>query len=312
MDVSLIIGTRDRCEKLARCLQAVQQISFARPWELIVVDNGSSDRTAAIVRELMAIAPIPVRYVFEPKLGLGNAHNTGVAVARGEILAFTDDDCYPAADFLSSLWSAFGDPSVGYISGRILNYDPADTGKGSVRHPEPVTFPPNSFVGPGCLFGGANMAFRRQVLLEIGGFDPLFGPGALFNCEDYDAAGRASAIGCKGEYRPEVIVWHHHGRKQTDLPPLMKSYGVGIGAYHMKVLLRGHHFRWFAKSINQIGRRYKWSPRCAAWEPVGMMKYASVFLRETARDWLSCKHPVVKGGVGRSHSRRPGIDGIDA
>ena len=292
MDVSLIIGTRDRCEKLARCLQSVRQISFERPWELIVVDNGSTDGTAVILREFMASALIPVRYVFEPKPGLGNAHNAGVAVARGEILAFTDDDCYPAPDFLSSLWSVFGDPSVGYISGRIPLYDPADAGKGGVRHPEPATFPPNSFIGPGSLFGGANMAFRRQVLVEIGGFDPLFGPGALFNCEDYDAAGRASAIGWKGQYRPEIIVWHHHGRKEADLPPLMKSYGIGIGAYHMKILLRGHRFRWFAKSIHQIRRRYKWSPRCAAWEPVGMMKYAYVFLRETVRDWPFCQHRV--------------------
>src|SRR5215472_13694395 len=166
MDVSLVIGTRDRCEKLARCLQSVRQISFERPWELIVVDNGSTDGTAAIAREFATIAPIPVRYVFEPKPGLGNAHNAGVEVACGEILAFTDDDCYPTPDFLNSLWSAFGDPSVGYISGRILVYDPADARKGSVRHPEPVTFPPNSFVGPGSLFGGANMAFRRQVLVR--------------------------------------------------------------------------------------------------------------------------------------------------
>lgn len=283
MDVSLIIGTRNRCEKLARCLQSVRQISFEQPWELIVVNNGSTDGTPAVVQEFTATAPVLVHYIFEPKPGLGNAHNAGLSVARGKILAFTDDDCYPAPDFLSSLWSAFEDPSIGYISGCILNYDPADTRKGSLRHSEPVRFAPNSFVGPGSLFGGANMAFRRQVLVEIGGFDPLFGPGALFNCEDYDAAGRASAMGWKGEYRPEVIVWHHHGRKEADLPPLMKSYGIGIGAYHMKILLRGRHFRWFAKSVYQIPRRYKWSRRCAAWEPVGMMKYAYVCLRETVR-----------------------------
>jgi glycosyltransferase involved in cell wall biosynthesis len=305
MDVSLIIGTRDRCAKLARCLESVGRMSFERAWELIVVDNGSTDGTAAIVREFKAVAPIPVRYVFEPKPGLGNAHNAGVAAARGEILAFTDDDCYPASDFLSSLWSAFGDPSVGYVSGRILLYDPADYGKGTVRHSEQVTFPPNSFVGPGSLFGGANMAFRRRVLTEIGGFDPLFGPGALFNCEDYDAAGRASAIGWKGQYRPEVIVWHHHGRKEADFPPLMKSFGIGIGAYHMKILLRGYHFRWFAKSVRQVRARYKWSRRCAAWEPVGMMYYAYIFLRETIRDWGLRQHSIAMGRrVGPPHSRR--------
>jgi glycosyltransferase involved in cell wall biosynthesis len=311
MDVSLIIATRDRCEKLARCLQSVRQISFERPWELIVVDNGSRDGTAAIVREFTNIAPIPARYVFEPKPGLGNAHNAGVRIARAQILAFTDDDCYPAPDFLSSLWSAFRDPSVGYIGGRILLYDPADF-KGTVTHPKPVTFPPNSFIAAGSFFGGANMAFRQEVLTEIGGFDPLFGPGALFNCEDYDAAGRASAIGWKGQYRPEVVVWHHHGRKEADRPPLMKSFGIGIGAYHMKVLLKGRHFRWFAIGIHQISRRYKWSPRCAAWEPVGMMMYAYVFLRETVCDWMFGLHRVAKGGNERSHSRRNDFNRLDA
>jgi glycosyltransferase involved in cell wall biosynthesis len=279
MDVSLIIGTRDRCQKLARCLQSVQRIAFERPWELIIVDNGSTDSTSAIVQKFVCAVSVPVRYLFEPKPGLGNAHNAGVQIAHGEILAFTDDDCYPEPDFLRCVWSVFADRSVGYIGGRILPHDPADVRVTTVTHTAPIAFPPNSFIRAGSCFSGANMAFRRQVLDEIGGFDPLFGPGALFNAEDLDAAGRASAMGWKGEYRPEVVVRHHDGRKAVDIPPLMKSYGIGIGAYHMKVLLRGQ-FLWFAKSICHIRDRYKWSRRCAAWEPVGAMMYAYVYLRE--------------------------------
>ena len=295
MDVSLIIGTRDRCQQLARCLQSLRHIAFERPWELIIVDNGSTDGTADSVREFMTTACNPVRYVFEPKPGLGNAHNAGVAVARGEILAFTDDDCYPAPDFLRCLWSAFGDPSVGYLGGRILLHDPADVRVTTVRHPDSVTFPPHSFIKAGSFFSGANMAFRRRVLAEIGGFDPLFGPGGLFNAEDLDAAGRASAIGWKGQYRPEVIVRHHHGRKAADIPALMKSYGIGIGGYHMKLLLSGRRFLWFAKSVYQIPRRYKWSPRCAAWEPVGAVMYTYVYLHEILRDWILSPLRLVKG-----------------
>jgi glycosyltransferase involved in cell wall biosynthesis len=281
VDVSLIIGTRDRSQQLGRCLQSLREIAFERSWELIIVDNGSIDGTADSVREFMTTASNPVRYVFEPKPGLGNAHNAGVAVAQGKILAFTDDDCYPEPDFLSCIWSAFEDSLVGYIGGRILLHDPADVQKGTtVRHPDLVTFPPHSFIKAGSFFSGANMAFRRQVLAEIGGFDPWFGPGAFFNAEDLDAAGRASAIGWKGQYRPEVIVRHHHGRKATDIPPLMKSYGIGIGAYHMKLLLSGRQFLWFAKSVYQFPRRYKWSPRCAAWEFSGAVMYAYVSLHK--------------------------------
>jgi glycosyltransferase involved in cell wall biosynthesis len=285
MDISLIICTRDRCQQLARCLKTVRDISFEGSWELIIVDNASSDQTGTVIQEFVNTTKVPVCYVYEPKPGLGNAHNAGVAIARGEVLAFTDDDCYPAPDFVSRISSAFEDPSVGYISGRILLHDPADHAFAISDSPTPVTFPGRSFICAGAVIG-ANMAFRREVLLGIGGFDPLFGPGAPFNAEDVDAAARASAIGWKGEYRPEVIVRHHHGRKACDAARMWKSYGIGVGAYHIKLLLRGRELLWFLRSVYQIRRRYKMSRNTLLWEPVGATKYAFLFLTGTLRSWL--------------------------
>src|SRR5579871_6218383 len=115
MDISLIICTRNRCQKLARHLESLRYIAFDRPWEIVVVDNGSVDETAAVVRRFIPTASAPVSFVFEPKAGKSNALNTALRIARGEILAFTDDDCYPAEDFLRRIWSAFSDRSVGYI-----------------------------------------------------------------------------------------------------------------------------------------------------------------------------------------------------
>jgi len=118
------------------------------------------------------------------------------------------------------------------------------------------------------------MAFRRCVLLEIGGFDPLMGPGASFvAAEDLDVAGRASARGWEGRYCPEVTVRHHHGRKASDVPGQFKSYGLGLGAYHVKLFLRGHEFRWFAQILYQAPRRYKQSRRMFFWEVIGAAKY---------------------------------------
>jgi glycosyltransferase involved in cell wall biosynthesis len=282
MDVSLIIATRNRCQQLACCLDSVRRIEFEWPWELIVVDNGSSDATAEVIQQFRDKTPVPVRYVLEPEPGLGNAHNAGVDVARGEILAFTDDDCYPETDFLRRVWCAFTDPSIGYIAGRITLHDPADYPMTTIEITTPYTFQPRCLVSAGT-FGGANMAFRRQVLIEIGGFDPLFGPGAPFNAEDLDAAARASAIGWKGEYHPEVIVRHHHGRKAPDIPRLVKSYGIGTGAYQMKLLLNGREFLWFARSVYQVRRRLRASRRSVLWEPVGAMKYARVYLTRILR-----------------------------
>ena len=87
---------------------------------------------------------------------------------------------------------------------------------------------------------GANLAFRRSVLDAIGPFDPLFGSGALFPAEDADAAMRAALAGWAGVYDPAIIVWHHHGRRAADVPALLRSYDLGRGAFHAKLLgLRG-------------------------------------------------------------------------
>jgi len=285
MDISLIICTRDRCQQLVRCLRSVRGITFERPWELIVVDNGSVDETAAVVRQFIGSAGVSVAYVFEPKLGKSNALNTAIGIARGQILAFTDDDCYPAPDFLSRVWSAFVDPSVGYITGRIMLHDPTDYPVTINETTLPLTFPARSLVTVGAV-QGANMAFRRRILTDIGGFDPVLGPGTQFVSEDLDAAGRASAAGWKGRYCPKVIVSHHHGRKASDIPRLMKLYGMGAGAYHLKLLLNGRKFFWFAQSVYQVRRRSKFSCRMVLWEPVGVVKYGYLCLARTFRNWL--------------------------
>ena len=285
MDISLIICTRDRYHQLACCLKSVRRITFDRPWELIIVDNGSTDETAAVVREFIKTANVRAICLFEPTPGKSNGLNTALKTATGQILAFTDDDCYPAPDFLSQVWSAFDDPSVGYIGGRIMLHDPADYPITINESVTPRTFPAGSFVCAGCI-EGANMAFRRRVLLDIGGFDPLFGPGTPFIAEEIDAVGRASALGWKGEYHPEVVVRHHHGRKAADAAALCKSYAMGRGAFHMKLLLRGHQFLWFARSVYQMRWRYRTSPTTVLWELVGAAKYSYIYISHMLGSWL--------------------------
>jgi len=278
MDLSLIICTRDRCEQLARCLHSLRALAFERPWELIVVDNGSTDGTSAVVKEFIDNSGLKAVYLFEPNRGKSTALNTALRTAQGRILAFTDDDCYPAPDFLARVWSAFADAALGYISGRILLHDPADYPIAINDSTTALTFAARSFIYAGAV-GGGNMAFRREVLVQIGGFDPSFGPGAPFNAaEDVEVAARASAIGWKGEYRPEVIVSHHHGRKESDAARMWKAYGIGAGAYHMKLLLHAREFSWFLRSVYQVRRRIKLNVTWVLWEPVGAAKYAYLYV----------------------------------
>jgi cellulose synthase/poly-beta-1,6-N-acetylglucosamine synthase-like glycosyltransferase len=273
MDISLIVSTRDRCQQLSRHLDGVRAISSERLWEIIIVDNGSVDKTATVVQEFISTAPAPVSFVSDPRPGKSNALNMAVGIARGDIVAFTDDDCYPAADFIDRVWAAFQDPKLGYITGRILLHDPTDHPGAISESTEPFTFPGRSFLHAGSVMG-ANMAFRRSVLLNIGGFDPLFGPGAPFHAaEDVEIASRASAMGWTGQYHPEVIVRHHHERKAPEFARLLKRYSIGIGAYHMKLLLEGHEVAWFVKSVCTIRRRSRWHHASVWWETVGAAMY---------------------------------------
>jgi glycosyltransferase involved in cell wall biosynthesis len=278
MDVSLIICTRNRSEQLRLCLASVNRISFERRWELIVVDNGSVDDTSAVVQKFMRTASVPVTHVFESAPGLANARNAGLKHACGNILAFTDDDCYPENDFLSQVWSAFEDPAVGYITGRIMLHDPTDYPVTVNESATQRTFPQYSFLDVGAVMG-ANMAFRREVIDQIGGFDPLFGAGSLLeSAEDLDAASCASAAGWAGQYRPDVIVRHHHGRKATDITGLQKSYDIGRGAYYMKLLLKGRRFIWFARSVWRMPKRVRWYHGAIGREVVGYARYACAYI----------------------------------
>lgn len=236
MTISLILCTRNRAAALGRCLAAVAAIEFDGPWELVIVDNGSTDATAGVIREFAAaMTALRVVYVLQPVPGLSNARNAGVAAAAGDLILFTDDDCYVEAGILDAVQAAFADASVGFASGRVRLFDAEDAPVTINESCVPLRFMSGRFLPAGAV-KGANLAFRRGVLEAIGPFDPLFGSGSLFPAEDADAAMRASLAGWDGVYDPGIVVWHHHGRKAGDVAGLLRAYDVGRGAYHAKLL----------------------------------------------------------------------------
>ena len=201
--LSLIICTRDRAAQLGPCLDAVARVEHAGPWEVVIVDNGSTDATAGIIAAFAAHVAFPVRYVLEPVAGLGNARNAGIAAARGDLILFTDDDCYVEPDVLSAVALAFADPAIGFVSGRVRLFDPADAAVTINESTVPMRFTTRRFLPAGAV-KGANLVFRRTTLDAIAeeglAFDPRFGSGALFPSEDADAAQRASLAGWAGAY----------------------------------------------------------------------------------------------------------------
>lgn len=236
--ISLIVCTRNRCSTLHTCLEYIARLESPGDWELVVVDNASTDRTGDLLKTFVENVPFRVRLVFEPKPGLGRARNAGVAKASGEIIAFTDDDCYISPDFLIRILDVFRDRRIGFMGGRVLLYDETDVPQ-TIRPETEVRFiPPRSFVRPGQL-QGANMAARRSLVTGVGGFDPDFGAGSTFrSCEETDFQARASQAGATGIYHPGPLVWHHHRRKLgKDYENLMNAYRYGCGAYYAKFIL---------------------------------------------------------------------------
>ena len=224
-DLSLIICTRNRAAQLTRCLTYVAAIETRADWELVLVDNGSSDNTAGVIADFAKSARFPVLNVNEPLRGLGRARNAGLRVARGRLIAFTDDDCYPASDYIQNVSNVFTDTSLGFVGGRVTLYSIDDYPFTIKESLDTQYFPPRSYIAAGQL-AGANMVFRREVIDEIGGFDADFGAGTLFCCEDCDAFERASFAGwrrnCGLPRVPEILV-RFSGCGTMSMPILPRS-----------------------------------------------------------------------------------------
>lgn len=236
MLASLIICTRNRAAQLETCLEYVRRLETPEGgWELILVDNGSTDATPAVTQGFAVGAPCRVIVAREPQPGLARARNAGLAHATGDLFVFTDDDCYVRPDFLVRMSQVFSEFDVGYAGGRVLLHDPTDAPITILEGQSPESIEARRFMPPGIIIG-ANMAFTRALLKDIGGFDPIFDSRRV--CDDIDFLSRACWAGWRGRYDPRPTVAHHHGRKPgADVARLLSQYQRGRGAYYMKRVL---------------------------------------------------------------------------
>ena len=240
--VTLIVCTRDRVDKLKHCLTCIRRMSPPFEWELLIVDNGSTDDTAGVIERFIPTFPHACRTLYVSEPGNGAGRNAAIRLSRGDILAFTDDDCYVESNFLENVEAVFRNHSVGYMSGRIYLYDATDYPFTINESARPVPIRAGRIPGGG-LIQGANFAVRRAALDAAGCFDPDFGAGTQFTGEDWELAIRISAAGWSGGYFPKPTVWHHHGRKAHDFARHFRSYALGEGAVYAKGLLSAE-LRW--------------------------------------------------------------------
>jgi len=223
MDVTVVICTYNRADLLEATLSALaeQKVDGNLAWDIVIVDNNSSDRTRVVAQQ--ATSRLPVTYVFEGRQGLSRARNSGIAAARGEIVAFTDDDVLPARDWVNSIASAIERWGFDIVGGRILPKwegtlpswlleDDTLLGNLALLTSEQVRiFEPSTLETP--KVWGANMAFRRSVFARVGLFDTRRGiqGKTLYAGEETELIGRAIDAGSVAVYDPSLVVFHRIG-----------------------------------------------------------------------------------------------------
>src|SRR5262249_17212465 len=215
--VSVVICARNAADTLDDCLLSLQRLSYP-DFEVIVVNDGSRDATSEIAHRYPG-----VRVVDIPNGGLSAARNVGLAEASGEIVAYTDADVRVDPDWLSYLVHPFMRSDVVGAGGP--NVVPADDPwiaqcvARSPGGPTQVLFTDRIAEHvPGC-----NMAFRREALLAIGGFNPVY----LRAGDDVDVCWRLQSKGQSIGFSPAALVWHHHRASITAYWRQQVGYGEG-------------------------------------------------------------------------------------
>jgi glycosyltransferase involved in cell wall biosynthesis len=243
--ISVIICTYNRSYRLQQALESLQTmfVPDGLQWELIVVDNNSTDHTSHIVKRFMNESRIHIRFTKEMNQGLAYARNKGINEAKGEIIAFTDDDCIVDPYWLTSIAHEFlSDPSIQGLSGRVELYNLCDKPVSTRTSRKKISITSLDRILMSTI--GCNLAISRMTFDTIGLFDVDFGIGTKFAAaEDLDFIYRMFQKGLKIIYAPDVLVYHNHGRRDDrQVIQLNKGYAKGRGAFYCKhILARDKH-----------------------------------------------------------------------
>jgi GT2 family glycosyltransferase len=220
MRISVVIATYNRAELLTECLEHLSRQRFAQDDEVIVVDNGSTDRTPRVIAEAQQSFPVHLRHLVEETPGKSNAIAAALASAQGDVLAFTDDDVNVDHDWVEEIRRAMNDPGVALAGGPVAPrwetkpppwLRAAADDYGRLAAPLGLlNYGTQSFpLGPRTALGG-NLIVRAEVLQKLGGYAAHLGKlrGTLLSGEDHELCMRVQNAGFRAVYWPELRVTH--------------------------------------------------------------------------------------------------------
>lgn len=212
--VSVVVCSYNGARTIRDCLEGLSKLDYP-DYEVIVVNDGSTDNTADIAQKY------PFKLISTPNSGLSSARNRGLAAATGEIVAYTDDDARPdphwlqylAATFLKTTHAGIGGPNIAPLDDGEIAECVANAPGGPIHVLISDTEAEHI---PGC-----NMAFRREALLAVGGFDAQYRTAG----DDVDLCWRIQEKGWTLGFSPAAMVWHHRRNSIFDYWKQQQGYG---------------------------------------------------------------------------------------
>jgi glycosyltransferase involved in cell wall biosynthesis len=297
-EISVVISTYNRCDLLPNALQSVLAQKSSVNYEVIVVDNNSTDKTRYVVESFVKDSTVSLKYIFEGQQGVSYARNAGIAAARAPIVAFFDDDVYVPPDWVANIKRIFDQhPEVGCVGGKVLpQWSSEPPSWLTSDHWSPLALQDHGdsafYVNIDrqlCLIS-ANLAFRREVFERIGVFAPELQrvKGSIGSMEDFELMLRFYQSEGQGLYEPKLAVI-----APVDLERMTKTYHrkwhAGHGRYY--ALLRHEDFeRSSARLFDVPSHKY----RQAAIDAFYLAKY-SLQRRKAKAFWHETQLCFFKG-----------------
>ncbi|GAB3027408.1 glycosyltransferase family 2 protein [Spirosoma pulveris] len=249
---SIIICTYNRVDFLKETIDSLlTHFKDHSNYELLIIDNKSTDNTAEVVNPFLRFPQ--VRYILETNQGLSYARNRGIKEAKNDVLIFLDDDIDIEANYLDICDQIYSDPNTHIVGGKVLPYQSAIP----AWMPEQFYYLMSIFdIGNSACYThklmGANYSMRREAVQKIGWYNVELGRKGsnLMGGEEVDYLNRASDLGYKILYRPDLIVYHKIGNKLNKT--YIFDYAYYLGRSEQIIDIQRSKARFLAKCVKAV------------------------------------------------------------